>query len=888
VSLIDRLRRRLAGAGLARHDEMEGRFSDEMRFHLEMHIARGRREGLSADEARRAALVAFGAREFARDEARDAWGHPRVEELRQDVRFALRTLRRSPLFTAAAVGILAIGLGATTMIFSVVDHILLRPLPYPHQERLIVARESIKEIADQIPVLSANASHYLAWRQSCTACEQVAAMRLAPMTLTDGAEPVELAAVRATANVFPMLGLEPFAGRFFTDAEDESGVRVVVLGHRLWQTRFGGDRRILGRTLNLAGAPATVVGILPADMVFPQGRQLGTSSDYPAEPDIVVPLSLNARERITPGEFDYAVIVRLKEGATVAQASAQLQALQRSVASRAGVQMTLSAVVTPLQEQMVGQMRRPLTMLLAAGVGVLLIVCTNLANLLVARNVEREREAAVRLAMGAGRARLIRQLVTESVVLALCGGVLGLALSSVGLASLLRLAPADLPRLDEVHIDARVVLAGVIASVIAGVAFGTLPALRFGRTDPASMLRGSGKSIAGGKRLNRTRDLLVGAQVAISTVLLVTTGLLLASLVHVLGADRGFSAQQVLAMDVVLPRVGYDSASRRAAFFDDVLARAKTLPGATDAAIATAVPLEGEVQTDLLSYENDHRPPTQRPVASIRKVAPSYLSTLGVRLVRGRMFDDRDRGAPVVVLSERAARSLWPNESAIGKRVVPGSNDPLAEVIGVVADVRTTRLEEEGAAIAYLPYWQQTPSRATVLLRTQSDAAAMTAALRSVVREAGATVAISKVRTIAAIVDRATAARRFQLLLIGFFGVVALVTAAVGVYAMIAHSLSRRTREIAIRIAVGAQPADLHRLAFREGMTPVIGGLLVGAIASWAAAHAVASLLYGARPGDPATLSLVALIIVGIGLVACWVPSRRATKVGAATALRLE
>jgi putative ABC transport system permease protein len=889
MRLMTRFRRALAALGLARHDEMEQRFSEEMQFHIDMYIERAERGGMSPAEARRAAVVAFGREPAARDEARDAWGSARVHELRQDVRFALRALRRTPGFTTAAVLILAIGLGATTVIFSVVDNVLLRPLPYPDAHRLVMVRESIRELADRYPTMSANASHYLEWKQGCSLCTDVAAMRLQPTVLTDGGEPMELTAIRASANLLPMLAIRPAIGRLYSVAEDEAGDRVVMLGYGFWRARFGGDRGIIGRTISLSGRPSTVIGVLPPDMIFPQGHELGSLRPYPADADLFVPLSLTPRERTTPGEYDYAVIARLADGAGLPQAQAQLQSLQRSVAARLSPGIgTLSAIVTPLQEQMVGSSRKPLALMLAAGIGVLLIVCTNLANLLVARNVERRREAAVRIALGAGRGRLVRQALTESIVLAVLGGALGIAVAYIGASSLVRLAPAGVPRIDEVRVDARILFVCLATTLAVGVGFGLLPALRFGRADASEMMRGATRGGTAGRQHTRSRNLLVGAQVAISTVLLVATGLLVASFVRLLGVDRGFSADQVLAVDVVLPRASYDSASRRTAFFDAAVQRLRALPGVTATAATTALPLEGDTQVDLLSFENDQRKVAERPTANILKVTPGYASTLGIRLLRGRMFTEADRGRPVVVLSERAARSMWPTGDAVGKRIVPGSNDPVAEVIGVVADVRTGKLEAEGSAVAYLPHWQGTPQRATLLARTSEDAAGLTAAVRAAVRDIGPAVPIAKVRTIEAVLDAATAQRRFQLLLIGFFGLVALVTASVGIYAMIAYSLSRRTREIAIRMALGARGSNIRRLAIREGMTPVMGGLVLGAAASVVATRGVASMLYGVRPGDPVTTAAVALVILVLGTLACWIPARRAVTGGIAAALRSE
>ena len=880
------IRRVLASLGLVRHEEMEDRFSDEMRFHLEMHAERGIRAGMTPEEANRAAIVAFGGREQQREAARDAWGTRAVDELRQDIRFAARSLRRTPLLTTAAVTILGIGIGATTIMGSVVDQILLRPLPYPQSDRLVVIRESIREIVDKYPVLSANASHFIEWERNCTRCEAIGAAQLRTATLTTN-EAQEIAVLRATPPLLPMLGAAPRHGRLFSMQEDQSGARVAVAGHRFWQRHLGGDASAIGKTITVDGASTRIIGVLPEEFVFPKGRELGTLSPLPDEPDLIVPMSFTPRERVTLGEFSYIVIARMARGATQPQLVSELERLQRGVAERAGATMTLSAVVTPMHEQVVGESRAPLAMLFAAVVAVLLIVWTNLANLLVARNVDREREAAVRVAMGAGRQRLVRQALTESILLATIGGFAGLAVSFVGLSSLIRLAPADVPRLAEVGVNGRVLLMGLAASLITGIAFGVFPALRFAASDPHLMLRGGGRTATDTRRHRRQRNVLVGAQVAMSVVLLVSGGLLLTSFVRVLRVDRGFSATQVVAMDLTLPPAAYLTDEARIATYDAMLERVRGVRGVRTAAIATGIPLEGERQVDMLSLENDPRRAVERPVANILRISPTYMQALGLRLVGGRMFSDADRGRRVVVLSESAARSLWREGDPVGRRVVPGSNDSIAEVVGVVADVRTSTLEQEGAAIAYLPHWKNVPATVTVLVRTKGDPAAAVAGVRDMIRQVAPSAPVSRVRTIDEIIDAATAQRRFQLMLVTFFAVVALVTAAVGLYAMLSYSLARRGREIAIRMAVGATEADVRRLALREGLAPVIAGLVVGVAGSIVAARAVASLLFQASPGDPVVVGSVSILILLVGAAACYIPGRRAASAGTADALRM-
>ena len=812
-----------------------------------------------------------------------------LESAWNDLRYAARALRKAPRFTAAALITLTLGLGATTVIFSLVDHIVLRPLPYREVERLVVVRETIAELADAYPSLGANASHFLGWQQQCAACEDIAALRKLPLTLTGDGDPQRLGGARVSANFFPLLGVQAAIGRGFTGDEDTPGSdRVVMLSDAFWRRQFGANRSIVGRTLLLNDAPHAVIGVLPPEFTLPSGDALGPLVGLPRDLDVYKPLALTPRERTTPGEFDYVALARLRPGVEPAAAKSQLDAVVASIVARGSSGMTIRTTVTPLQEQVVGGARRPLLMLLAAVGAVLLIVCVNLANLSLARNISRQREAAVRIALGAGRARLARLALAESLVLALAGGALGLLLAYWGLGALVAAAPATLPRIGEVGLDARVVGVGAIVAILVGCIVGVYPALRLAGADPGEALKAGGRTATATRGTTRRRGLFIASQIALSTVLLVGTGLLLRSFTRVLGVDRGFDTQRLLAVDVALPVAKYGLRDVNVQFHDRVLTELAALPGVTSAALTTALPLEGEAQTDMLSLENDSRPVAERPAGGIRMVSPGFFETMGTPVLRGRAFAESDRGRDVVVLSERAAAALFPGEEAIGKRMVPGSNDPVAEVIGIVADVRTSTLEKQGSIIAYIPYWRRGTAAATLLLRTVGDPAASTSAARTVLRRVDPAIPVAKARTMEQVVSAAVAQRRFQVTLLIMFAVMALLTASIGIYGVITQSLVSRMGEIGVRMALGAPPGRVQQLVMGEGMRPVAAGLALGIAASIALGRWIENLLFEVRPADLVTLVGVTVLLGAVALVACAIPAHRATRTDLVAMLRSE
>lgn len=890
--------RRIFRLAIERPDLTDRDVDDEVRLHLELRTEQLVAEGWAPDDALAEARRRFSpAIDEALRELRQA-RHSREEQLAmreqlgivaQDLRYAVRGLRRAPRFTASAILTLGLGLGAATVVFSVVDHVVLRPLPFHGPDELFVVRERIAQLAHQYPTMAANASHFLAWQRGCPACEGVAAIRPVATVLSGSGDPQRIAALRTSANLFPLLGVRPVHGRLFREDEDAPGRdAVVVLGNGFWRRQFGADPAVIGRMITVGEASVEVVGVLPADFRIPPGDALGARAAIPLEVEVYLPLALTQRERTTAGEFSYTVVGRVRDGATLAQAMAQIDAMQADITARHPHGMEVSALVAPLQGQVVGGVGRPMLLLLAAVAAVLLIVCVNLANLTLAHDAGRSRESAVRIALGAGRMRIARLALAQSLMLSSAGGALGLMLAYWGLGVVVATAPASLPRIDEVQIDARVFVVAALLATIVGLLVGLLPAVRLTRTKPGEMLRSGGRSATEGRARHRLRALFIGAQVALSTVLLTATGLLLSSFVRVMGVERGFDAERMLVFDVALPPNAYGSREHRVQFHERALAELAALPGVISAAVASAVPLEGESQVDILSLESDPVPLVERPTASVRYVSPAYFATVGTPVIRGRAIAPDDRGRPVVVVSERAARTLWPGEEAIGKRLVPGSNDGLAEVIGIAADMRTSSLEREGSLVVYLPYWQHAPGAISFLVRTSTHPGALSAAARDVVRRTDPAILVSDVRTMEGIVSKATAGRRFQVTLLLIFAIMAIVTASVGIFGVIAQALASRSTEMGVRMALGAQANDVHRIVLREGLTPTVLGLLAGVMATGALGRVFGSLLFEVRPTDPVTLLTVATLLGLVAVVACVVPARRVTSAPLASLLRAE
>jgi putative ABC transport system permease protein len=879
---------------MSRRKRMMEDLDQDIRDHLEMETQDNIGRGMSPEEARYAALRKFGNVTRIKEETREVWSFVWLEQLGQDIRFGLRLLRKSPGFTCIAVITLALGIGANTAIFSMVNSVLLRPLAYREPQQLYLVREIIPELSQTYPTLPANLQSFRVWQRECHSFAEVAIVEPSNMTLTGYGEAEQVSGGLASANLFGVLGIMPELGRTFLPQEDTPGNdQVVILADSFWRDRFHGDPAIVGRSITLDGKPFQVVGVLPASFRFPKGAQWGAFLEFPPRTDYFKPLGLDPKQFDQLGEFDFAAIARLKPGTSARQALAELSVIQARIAKDAKEGVGLRAEIIPLESEVVGTARRGLLLLLAGVGAVLLIVCLNLANLLLVRVPGRVREAGIRTALGASRARLARQLLTESALLAVLGGVLGIGLAYFGLRWLVAVAPANLPRLDEVHVDARVLWFTVFVSMLTGILFGALPAWRVAHAEPQPALKAGAVTITEGRPARRLRESLIGFEVGLGTLLLIMAGLLTVSMIRLLGVDKGFTTEHVLAVDVSLPPQSYTKPEQKEAFYDNVLARVRALPGVSSAGWISRLPLEGQEQVDGINVPGRSTTGLQVPVANYRYVSLDYFKSMGVPLRQGRSIEQADRDRHVAVISESVAKKVWPGENPLGKQFHPGEDQtPLTEVIGVVADIRTVALDEPPLLMVYLPAgpaahgWSG--SHGSLVVRAAIEPAALGAAVRGAIRNVDSGVPILHLRPMTEIVSESVGVRRFQMGLASLFAIFALLLAALGIYGVVGYSVARRRQELGIRMALGAQGSDLRNLVLLQGMSPVVMGWAAGVFGALAAGRVIRGLLFGVTAQDPLTIAGVTLVVLVTAALACYIPARRAMRTDPTVALRYE
>jgi len=814
-----------------------------------------------------------------------------MARLPQDLRHAFRMLRNKPAFTAVAILTLALGIGANTAIFSVVDASILRPLPYSAPGRLVMVKEWIpKAIPDPIPVCAPDAVQFQRENQTFAS---MAAFWGGQFDLSGGTEPQRINVNRVNATIFPLLGVQPSLGRAFTTEEDQPGHLVAILSNGLWQRQFGADPNIVGRKVTLDRQPYTVVGVMPRSFVFPlPGMNQGETSD------LFVPMAFTPAELAAVGDnFNYGVLGRLKPDVTLAQANADVAAIAHRILETYPVEfrsdITLSAIALPLAEQVVGKSRTPLLLLLGAVAFVLLIACINVTNLLLTRATDRQREIAVRLALGASRARLLRQLLAESMLLTLTGAALGLVLAHWIIQGLLALMPAEIPRVHAVGLNLSVLGFTVGLAALTGLVFGIVPALASSRTNVNATLKEGGRSSMEGRQNNRVREVLVVAEVAIAMVLLVGAGLLLRSFQHVLETDPGFQPEHVLTASLSLPEAQYPKEVQIQSFYRQLIGRLQQLPGMQMAGTSTDLPLRAG-WNHIFTPEGYQPPPGANLNFSNHSVIfAQYLQTMGVPLLKGRYFTEADKqgSTPVLLVSESLAKRYWPNQDAIGKRLKWGpqeSKDPWLTVVGVVGDVKQSTLDVETTPHTYEPLLQNTSGSANVAIRASGDPAALTSALRAAVWALDPQLAVAQIRTMDQVISESTTSRRFNLFLLAGFAFLALVLSAIGIYGVIAYSVVRRVHEIGIRMALGASGGDVMRLVIGRGLLLLGIGMIIGIAGALAITRSLASFLYGIRPTDPLTFAGVVVILASVAFLASYIPARRATKVDPMIALRYE
>jgi len=812
-----------------------------------------------------------------------------MEELWRDVRFAARTLLKSPGFTLVAVATLALGIGANTAIFSVINAILLRPLPYPQADRLVF----LTEWSEQVPEMSFSIANLKDVRDQNTVFESLVGYNGSNFILTGagaGGTVVEAERVsgrQVTSGMFATLGKQPILGRAFTAEEEKAGAPgVVLLGEGFWERRFGRDPGVLGRTLTLGGEPFTVIGVMPGSM---HASWRNT--------EVFTPL-LRLEDRLGgetnrgnhPGIY---VVGRMKPGIDVLKARSEVKTIAARLAERyPNSNAKQSMTVEPLHEAVVGDLRPALMLLLGAVAFVLLIACANVANLLLARAADRQREIAVRLALGARRSRVLRQLLTESVLLSVTGALAGVLVGYLGLEALLASLPGNVPRADEVRIDVVVLGLTALLGVLTGLAFGIVPAWRALGVKLVEPLKESGRGNSGGPGQHRVRNGLVVAEVSMALVLLVGAGLMLRSFYRVLHADAGFRSEGIVIANVALPQASYGEHPKRAALFERVLAELRAQPGVT--AVAATLPLLGGWQSSFSVEGRPEPPPGQRPSADIARVSPDYFAVMGVKVLAGRVFEDRDRDeAPrVCIVDDTFAKTHWPGESPLGKRVKFGgladSNLPWMEVVGQVGHVKNYGVDEDSRVELYLPYMQNSSGGFTLLAKTDASAGVAADAMRAAMRAVNPELPLYQIRPLEELVTERSAERRLAAQLITVFAAVALVLAAVGIYGVMSYAVAQRTQEIGIRMALGAGQESITQMVLRNGATLAIAGVAIGLVAAFLLARLISSLLFQTSATDPPTYSIVPLVLLAVAVLASWLPARRAARVDPMVALRYE
>lgn len=858
------------------HAREERDLDEELRFHLEMESQANMGRGMTSAEASRRARLSFGWLETHKDRVREARGTAWLEDLAGDVRHGLRLLRRGPGFAAVVIVTLGVGIGANVAVFSVVDGVLLRPLPYAESERLFTVVGGMTARGEFLEV-----------RERVGAFEGVAAFNaFNQVSLTGEGEPERLSAASVSPELFPMLGATPAVGRWFAPAEAELGEhRVVLLSHGLWQRRFGSDPGVVGRTLRLDGHGYQVVGVMPPGFRFP-------------DDGVQVWLPLVVRG-LAPGQLwgtggNY-VIGRLAPGATEARARAEIAALaprmREAVPWRMPDDYWAEVAVTPLRDALLGEVRPVLLILLGAVALLLLVACVNVANLLLARGAARRGELAVRAALGAGRGRITRQLLAESMLLTLLGGTLGVVLAFGGVRALIATLPADLPRAVDVGVDLRVLLFALVISLATGLLFGLAPALRAGRTRPASSFRDNDRSGPDRAR-QRVASGLVASQVAAAVVLVIGAGLMVRSLDRLLEVDPGFNAGNVVSASVAPPAFRYATLAGQREFYEELLERLESVPGVLGAAVASGLPFAGDAYGSVFTIEGRPDPATvggDWPWADARlTVSAGYFQVLGVPILRGRGFTHADRTDSewVVVVSRMLAEEYWPGEDPLGARVRFPGEEEWRTVVGIAGDVQWADLSGDRGTGLYIPLHQGWGGAMRVVLRSSSTSAAGIAAVRTVVAGLDRDTPVSDLQPMTRLVSASVSDTRATSLLLSLFATVALLLGGIGVYGVTSYAVSTRVREFGIRMALGATARQVRRQVLRHATFVVAAGIVPGLLLALAAARLLAGLLFGITATDPATFIAVPLLLALLALLAAYLPARRAARVDPVVAIR--
>lgn len=868
----------------------------ELRSDLELEEQEQRDKGLSQEEARYAARRAFGNKTVIRERTHEEWGWAIFERLWQDIRYAARQLQRSAGFSIVTMMTLALGIGATTAIFTLVYDVMLRPLPFADADRLVNIQEIAAEWSNIYPTLPVSANHFTFWQQHNRSFESMALMQQGSAPLGADGRPLQVGVLSATPGIFSVLQVQPWLGRAFTAGEAQPGSEhVAVLMYNLWREQFARDPAIVGKTIRLNGFPYTVVGVMPQSFQMPSVQTLATigETNRPLSIGVLEPLAFS-KERLAEqmGDLNYFGLARLRPGISLAAATAELDAQQHTISVNlpADEKATLSIALTPFQEKLVGKNRKPLLILLAAVAGLLLVGCMNVTNLLLARAVGQKQQMAVAAALGARRAELVRMALRETAVLAAAGGGLGVLLAAAIIPAMQQYLPPVLDFRGPLRLDWAGAACALVLALLATLLAGAAPAFMVSRTAPNEVLHSESRLASESRGNRRARRFFVGIEVAASVTLLVMTGLLTSSLVKLMRVDRGFTTERTLTATIDLPMMSYPDDQHRTAFYTQVLDRMDRLPGVEHVAITSVLPLTGDSWGDMARAEGDSRPVTQLPLESFRWVSPEYFSTIGLQLIAGRFFSQSDWGKNVALVSEKTAKSLWPGKDPVGLRFRRGdrTKESPFTIVGVVADARTISLAKRDPMMIYVPYWYRCEPVAGLVVRTRQDPSEMANVVRQTIWGVDRSVPVPTVRALGGLVADSVATQRFEMDLLLLFAISALFLAGLGVYGVVMYSVTQRYREIGLRIALGAQRRSVYRLVLRDGLLPVAIGAAAGVALAFGSARVLRSLLYQVSPYDPTVAAGAVCVLLVAGTLACLLPARRAASVEPMRALRSE
>jgi predicted permease len=884
---------------LFRRNAMETELEQELRFHFEHEVEKYTRAGMTDEEARRQARLSFGGHEQVKEDCREARGTNLLETLYQDIRYGLRVFRKNPSFSIIAMLTLALGIGASTAVFSLVNTILLKPLPYPNASRIVMPwRSNLVDSTFGSESFPWQPLEFSQLKGTATAFQNLGAFKKDEFNLTGSGSPELLEGVRASAGFFPALGMVPLLGRTFTAEEDKpGGALVVVLSHRLWKSRFGGDPGVVGGVIDLNGFPYTVIGVMPAEFTFPNGEGMPVGVDLPKYAQLWVPLALPAAPG--PGPSDLCVIAESKPNMGLAQMTEDLKTFDRRWVERFPRSKGWFSQAVPLTKQTVADTQRPLLLLLGAVGVVLLIACSNVAGLTLNRSLGRRKEFTLRGALGAQPGRLVRQLMTESVLLALSGGILGTLFGEASLYLVKRFGPASIPHLREASLDLRVVVFALGVSLITGIVFGLAPAFGATRMNLVEALKEGGQRSGGSASAPKIRNVLLISQVGLALVLVVAAGLLVCTFYQLARTDAGFDATHVVTFELPLPSSKYKDVDHMAQLYQQVQQRLQATPGVQSAGFATIVAMGGPTDSTDIRIPGIPPPQPGSPSRFVNYlfVSPNYFATIGTPLQRGRDIADGDTLAtvPVTIINSAMAKKYWPGEDPVGKQVGVGwTKIPLRTIVGVVADIKQVSLREEPAPAMFVPYTQNEiktyPNMQAMqyAVRAKGDPATITAGVRKAVNAVDPDLPIANYATLTTLVDTSMTADRFAMLLLGAFGAVAVILAAIGMYGVISYSVMQRTPEIGVRIALGARREQIFVMILKQGSRLVCAGIAIGLIGAFTTTRLMMNFLYGVQPTDPFTFTGASLLLVAVALLACYVPARKAMKVDPMIALRCE